>query len=282
MGEPPPDNSHNLMSLLQTTGMWRASSIDCEDHRQTPTGFPELDALLPGGGWPVAGVSEMLHDYQGIGEFRLLMPGLAHLSQTGARWLLLVSPPYIPYPPALKQAGIDLSRIVITRPSNERDYLWVMEKALSSQSCSAVIAWPSKLQSKQIRRLQVASKDGDSWGILFRPSSEAANPSPAELRIHMGPAQNVRDNSSISVKVLKRRGSWESEQITLHFDDELQRPMPDFSEMQIRQSAVSDQASNQTRDQTQDQTQEKSSNAVSREADIIEADFPASPEHRLQ
>lgn len=236
MGEAPPDNSQDAMSLLQRTGLWRASTIECGLQQQTPSGFEELDALLPGGGWPAAGVCELLHDYQGIGEFRLLAPALAHLSQTQGRWLLLVSPPYIPYPPALVQTGINLSRIVITHPTNERDYLWVMEKALSSQSCSAVVAWPGKLRSKQIRRLQVASKDGDSWGILFRPLKEAVNPSPAELRLRVSPAPRYGDNSTIKVRILKRKGGWESDDLIIHFDDELQRPMPDFSEMQIDQN----------------------------------------------
>lgn len=245
MGEAPPDNSRrspSLSNLMQTTGLWRASSIDCHYRQQTPSGFSELDAELPGGGWPAAGLSELLHDKPGIGEFRLLLPGLARLSQTQGRWLLLVSPPYIPYPPALAQAGINLSRVIVTRLATDRDYLWVMEKALASQSCSAVVAWPGKLQSKQLRRLQVASKGGGSWGILLRAKREAANPSPAELRLLLEPSKNRQDNSAVTVTVMKRRGSWQSGAITIHFDDELQRPMPDFSEMQVSAGPCEDTA----------------------------------------
>ena len=125
-----------LNNLLKTTGLWRASRIDCEFQRHPSSGFAELDAELPGSGWPADGVTELLHDQYGIGEFRLLTPSLARLSQVQARWLLLVSPPYIPYPPALAQAGVDLSRIVISQPKSPRDYLWVLENALASKSCS--------------------------------------------------------------------------------------------------------------------------------------------------
>ena len=68
--------------------MWRASSIDCNPHTGTPTGFPVLDRQLPGGGWPVDGIAELLYDHQGIGELRLLVPALAYLSREQARWLL--------------------------------------------------------------------------------------------------------------------------------------------------------------------------------------------------
>ena len=155
------------------------------------------------------------------------------------RWVLFVSPPYIPYPPALAQAGIDLTRVIVSQPRAPKDYLWVLEKALASQSCSAVIAWPSRIHEKQIRRLQLASKDGYSWGILFRSEESSKNASPAELRLRLRPLPGNslgKDNSSIAVKILKRRGRWESEEFTIAFNDQLLRPMPDFSEMVVDQS----------------------------------------------
>ena len=87
MGEPPSvkqAQKQELSTLLRSTGLWRASSIDCDsqpEKSRTPTGYPALDAELPGGGWPAAGLSELLHDRQGIGEFRLLMHGLSYLSR---------------------------------------------------------------------------------------------------------------------------------------------------------------------------------------------------------
>jgi hypothetical protein len=155
------------------------------------------------------------------------------------RWVLFVSPPYIPYPPALAQAGIDLTRVIVSQPRAPRDYLWVLEKALASQSCSAVIAWPGRIHEKQIRRLQLASKDGYSWGILFRSEESSKNASPAELRLRLRPLPGNslgKDNSSIAVKILKRRGRWESEEFTIAFNDQLLRPMPNFSEMVVDQS----------------------------------------------
>jgi len=223
--------SDPLNKLLQQTGLWRASSIGCSFKQHPGSGFEALDRELPGGGWPADGVTELLHDQYGIGEFRLLAPALARLSREQTRWLLLVSPPYIPYPPALVQAGVDLTRIIISQPRTPADYLWVLEKALASQSCSTVLTWPGRIHDRQIRRLQVASRAGNCWCVLFRPERAAVNASPAELRMRIRPQNPHHDNTSLAVRILKRRGGWESGDIQLHLDDQLQRPTPDFSEM---------------------------------------------------
>lgn len=228
-----------LNGLLEKTGLWRASSIDADYKQHCSTGFTNLDQELPGAGWPVDGVTEFLHNRAGIGELRLLAPALARMTHEQNRWVLFVSPPYIPYPPALAQAGIDLTRVIVSQPRAPKDYLWVLEKALASQSCSAVIAWPGRIHEKQIRRLQLASKDGYSWGILFRPEESSKNASPAELRLRLRPLPGYspgKDNSAIAVKILKRRGRWESEEFTITFNDQLLRPMPDFSEMVVDQN----------------------------------------------
>lgn len=224
----------DLNHLMQSTGLWRASSIDSQYLEACPTGFELLDRELPGSGWPASGITELLQKQAGIGELRILTPALAHLSHSQTRWILFVSPPYIPYAPALAQAGIDLGRVLICQPKSAKDYLWVIENALSSQSCSAVITWPAGILEKQIRRLQVAAKTGNCLGVLFRPDSVSVNASPAELRIRLRTHEHSKDNSAMVAKVIKRFGRWESSDILLHFDDELHRPMPDFSELLLQ------------------------------------------------
>ena len=216
--------------LLQRTGLWRASSIHCDFRKGVSTGFKVLDEHLPGSGWPEDGVTELLHDQYGIGELRLLTPALARLSREQTRWLLWVSPPYIPYPPALLKAGIDLTSVLIVKPKTASDTLWVLEQALSSKSCSAVLAWPRNINSKQIRRLQVASKKGNSWSILFRPASAADHASPAELRVQLFATKTsaLQKSTSINLKILKRRGGWATGIINLHFGDTLNQAIPDF------------------------------------------------------
>lgn len=215
--------------------MWRASSIDCGQYTGTPTGFAALDKYLPGGGWPKDGITELLYDQQGIGELRLLTPALARLSHQQSRWLLWVAPPYVPYAPALAHAGIDISRVLVVTPKKHPDVLWVLEKALASKSCSAVLAWPGSIRDKEVRRLQVASKEGHCLGILFRSGQAVRQASPAELRIrlHGRVASPLTEHSSLQLRIVKRRGGWPTETFAIEFDDRLNQITPDFSEIPV-------------------------------------------------
>lgn len=194
------DNALN--ELLQQPGIWRGREKALQtglDH--VSTGFAELDLALPGNGWPLGALTEVLHDQPGIGELRLLMPALARLSRQG-RWIALIAPPYIPYAPALAAHGVDLSRVLLVHPKTTTDKLWAVEQALRAGTCGAVLAWPASADDKTLRRLQLAAEAGQSWGILFRPSAEAAQPSPAALRLEVA----ARDGKT-AVRLLKYRGA---------------------------------------------------------------------------
>lgn len=232
--------NENLNRTLEKAGMWRASHLrsgsDSSQIQGTPTGFKILDEQLSGSGWPTDGITELLYEHAGIGEIRLLAPALANLSKQQAGWILWISPPYIPYAPALVSAGIDLTSVLIINPKNQTDCLWAMEQALASTSCCAVLAWPKNINDKQVRRLQVASKSGKSLGILFRSTQAAKQASPAELRIELIGTQHspLEEHSSLDMKIIKRRGGWPTEKFTIEFDDKLHQITPDFSDMAFR------------------------------------------------
>lgn len=234
-----------LKTLIMSNDIWRASKMDTDIPQGIPSTYPLLDEHLYGGGWPQNGLTELLLNKPGIGELRLITPALAKLSQEQKRWLLWVSPPYIPYAPALAKAGVDLSRILIVNTTHYGDMLWVLEKALASKSCSAVLAWPDFVQKntpqnkrsqsleKHLRRLQIASKEGQSLGILFRKDKAAKNASPAELRIQLQAQVAVSEHSRLKVKILKRKGGWASDFLDIEFNDHLNLMTPDFSELHI-------------------------------------------------
>tara|TARA_R110002072_G_scaffold113986_3_gene243857 strand:- start:9008 stop:9874 length:867 start_codon:yes stop_codon:yes gene_type:complete len=236
----PGNKQDALAALMKNRHIWRASGL--REHTSgngIPTGYKSLDTLLTDDGWPNQGLTEVLHDQPGVGELRLLAPALARLSQTQNRWLLWIAPPYIPYAPALSNAGIDLSRLLIVNPDHQADRLWVLEKALASNSCSAVMAWPGQLNHKQLRRLQIASKTGHCLGILYRHSREIDQPSPAELRLRLfskaGTSSALSDRSQLNLQILKRKGGWATDVFQLELNDKLNQSTPDFSELQVQQ-----------------------------------------------
>ncbi|PWG61662.1 translesion DNA synthesis-associated protein ImuA [Sediminicurvatus halobius] len=203
-----------LDQLLAQPGIWRAGeqrvSTPLSGGRHIPSGFPELDTALPGGGLPAGALTEILHERQGIGELRLLMPALARLSREG-RWIALIAPPYLPYAPALAAQGIDLSRLLLVHPPGHRDALWSVEQALRAGTCAAVLAWPRRCDDRSLRRLQLAAEAGDSLGLLFRPASAAAESSPAALRLHLTPAREGK----LELELIKCRGG-RRQQLTLY------------------------------------------------------------------
>lgn len=181
----------------------------------TATGFSSLDAVFEGGGWPRAGLTELLCSAPGIGELSVIAPALAELSRAEARWLAWVAPPFVPYPPALAAAGIDLAKTLLVAPSGSRgEALWALEQALKAGACSAVLGWPSRIDLAQTRRLLLAARQGGTWGCLFRPANAAREASAAELRLRLSPRAERR----LRVDVLKRRGGWPLENIELALD----------------------------------------------------------------
>ncbi|MDQ2068882.1 translesion DNA synthesis-associated protein ImuA [Natronospira bacteriovora] len=173
------------------------------------TGFAALDALLPGGGWPRGALVELLGDEQGIGELRLLLPALCECQRQG-QWLLWVSPPYLPYAPALRAHGLAPHRCVITRPEGVEEQVWTLEQGLRSGACGAVLGWPRQLSGRHVRRLQLAAESTRSLAFLFRPGAMAIQRSPAALRLALS-----GQPEGLGVELIKSRGAAVGQRISL-------------------------------------------------------------------
>ena len=196
-----------LRKLLANPRVWRGQVRAEEQGWQgLASGYAKLDQLLPGGGWPLNALTEILLEHYGTGELQLLMPALAHLSQprddaVEAGWITWVAPPFEPYAPALQQWGVNLSRVLIVRPRKSSEALWAAEQALSSGNCAAVLLWPDTLDDAAGRRLQLAAEKGQSWAIAFRSIGALSQPSAAALRIRLSAGDKGTD-----LGILKSRG----------------------------------------------------------------------------
>ena len=189
----------SLEALLHNPLIWRGDTL-ARAQAVVPSGFSALDAELPGGGWPRGALTEILLARPGIGEMRLLLPALRQLTHEAA-WVVLVSPPYLPYAPALAGLGVDLGRLLVVRASMQKDQLWACEQALKSPSCGAVLIWLPAMDERHIRRLQLAAAEGNGWGILIRPALLATGTTWAALRLQLSP-----EAGRLGVHILKRRG----------------------------------------------------------------------------
>jgi protein ImuA len=172
------------------------------------TEFPELDRVLPGGGWPLGAITEMLVDGYGIGELGLLMPALAALTKEDPanpkKWVAWIAPPFIPYAPALQQRGVNIDRLLMIHPtSGGKNRLWAIEQAVRSGSSAGVLAWVATGDDVVLRRLQLAAEEQGCWVVLFRPASARQQRSPAALRLRLSQAE-----SATRVEIVKCRGGW--------------------------------------------------------------------------
>ena len=176
-------HKRQLDELLAHPSLWRGRSRAAI--ATISTGYPALDAGLPGGGWPRHGLVEVLTPRAGVGELYLLLPALAALSRAvPARWCAWVSPPHEPFAPALATHGVAVDRMLVVRTHLP---LWAHEQALKSGACEAAFAWLPRASPKAIRRLQLAAEQGRALGVLYRSLRFADVPSPAMLRLVLEP-----------------------------------------------------------------------------------------------
>lgn len=208
-----------MRNLLDDPRIWRGARTSSRAWPAgLPTGYDALDAYLPGGGWPVGALTEIIPENDGVGELQLLMPALAALSRQGRghrskhrseaadrQWIVWVAPPYQPYPPALAAAGLDLERTVLVcrrgRTEAPADVLWAVEQALRSGVCAAVLTWLPDVDDRDLRRLQLAAEEGAAWGVIFRPLRALKQASPAALRLRVRPSE-----AGVELQLVKCRG----------------------------------------------------------------------------
>ena len=193
--------SDNSVKLDNLPGVWRGKvNRAVSGNEIISTEFSKLDEVLPGGGWSLGSLTEILSRRTGAGELTLLVPALARLSSRN-RWVSWIAPPHVPYAPMLAAAGIRLSRMLVVCPRRTEDLLWSAEQVLRHGNRSAVLIWLDTCNERTLRRLQLAAAEGGSWGVILRSQRHAARHSPAALRLNV-------DNASgtLVVDILKCRG----------------------------------------------------------------------------
>jgi cell division inhibitor SulA/protein ImuA len=200
-----------LAAVLANPAIWRGG--DCApEPAAMPSGFPELDAVLPGHGWPTGALTEVVLAREGIGEIRLTLPALVRL-QAARRDIVWIAPPHLPYAPGLAATGLDLARFLIVRCRSIAEELWAYEQALRAPECGAAFAWLSSHDDRVLRRLAVAAREGRTWGVLWRRPGQQAIATAAPLRLALAPQER-----RLAVRVLKRRGGDVAQPVLIDVD----------------------------------------------------------------
>lgn len=204
-GSPDPQDIH--------ADVWHAHALAGSPQVVQPTGDVLLDAQLPGGGWPVGALVELLQPAGVHSEWRLLLPALARCGQGP---VVLVGAPYLPFAPALAALGLRSNRLLAVGAlgapgatgAAQDGRLWATEQLLRCAEVDAVLAWLPQARSDQLRRLQMAAAEHHKLLFVMRPAALQADASPAALRLVLQPqppAQSPRLDA-LAVQIVKRRG----------------------------------------------------------------------------
>ncbi|ACG73477.1 conserved hypothetical protein [Anaeromyxobacter sp. K] len=171
-----------------------------------PSGLPEVDAALPGGGFPRGALCELAGG-PASGKTAVALSLVAGLGPEDlSAWVDVRGDLY---PPAAAARGVDLARLLVVRPaagsapgagsSPARDgdaarapavtALWAAEALLASGAFAAVVvdvpaARLAHGADAMARRLQAAAEKGGSVGLWLAPR-RAALRVPATLRLEL-------------------------------------------------------------------------------------------------
>lgn len=190
--------------------VWHAHALAGAARPVLATGDAALDAQLPGGGWPLGALVEILQAAGTHNEWRLLLRALAC---SGSGTVVLVGAAHTPFAPALAACGLQPRRLLWMLPRDVSQRLWSAEQALRCADVDAVLLWlgdaPARaVGSGQLRRLQMAAAEHGKLLVAMRANSERQEASPAVLRLEIGvqPAAAAPADDVLQVDILKRRG----------------------------------------------------------------------------
>ncbi len=181
--------------------VWRGDAQGAREDTVLPSGLAALDAVLPGGGWPVGALVELLQARPQQHVWRLLAPALAQAVRAQDGPVVLVAPPHPAFVPGLAARGLPASRLLWVKADGMPSRLWAAEQALRCAEAAAVLAWLPQAQGPQLRRLHLAAQQHRRLLFVMRPQSAQGQASPARLRLRLEPGEPLK------VHVVKRRGT---------------------------------------------------------------------------
>lgn len=190
--------------------VWRGNELAHRTTAVRPTGWAALDAELPGGGWPLQSVVEVLATQPAVLEWRLLAPALRPVVEAGSQ-VVVISPPRHPHLPGLQHVGLDERQFIWIQADRPAERLWTTEQLIKSNAAGAIVAWLPKTRPEQLRRLQVCAQACDSLVFLCRPEAARHEASAAPLRVQA----TLGLDWELKLHILKRRGTPHDDILTL-------------------------------------------------------------------
>jgi len=186
--------------LVLPPQVWRGCELAQAQESTLPSGHAALDAQLPGGGWPLGSLVEVLQQEQQQHVWQLVGPALAQAMQVQGEPAVLVNAPYQPFGPSLRALGIVPERLLCVHAEKPAARLWAAEQSLHCADVCAVLAWLPQARSEDLRRLHLSAQVTEKLLVVFRPVLARNQSSPARVRLLVQGAEQME------VRIVKRRG----------------------------------------------------------------------------
>lgn len=180
--------------------LWRAQELAHAQEVTLPSGYAALDVQLPGGGWPVGSLVEVLQARPEHHVWPLVLPALAQAAQMWNGPVVLVGAPFQPFGPGLAARGLPGERLLCIQADKPAARLWSVEQALHCGDVAAVLAWLPQASGMALRRLNLAAQQRARLLFVFRTLAARTESSPARLRLEL------QGTDQLNVCLLKRRG----------------------------------------------------------------------------
>ncbi|WP_097461892.1 cell division inhibitor SulA [Mangrovitalea sediminis] len=116
---------------------------------------------------PMGNVTEIILPPGQVENFQLLLPMLSQLNQE-RRWLAWIDPPQGLVSKWQQMHGALTGQILVLRSSEQFPAEVLAERALQAGTCHAVVLWTRKLGRAIFSRLEQASANGLSHGVVLR------------------------------------------------------------------------------------------------------------------
>jgi hypothetical protein len=87
---------------------------------------------------------------------------------------------------------LHLERVIVVHPASATLALWASEQMLRCSAFGAVLTWPTAVDDKAVRRLQLAAEAGGNMALLYRPLSAERLASPAAVRLVLHMEETLR------------------------------------------------------------------------------------------
>ncbi len=153
-------------------------------------GIDEIDAALPWGGLPRAGLHEIDAADTSAAAAGFCAMVLARLAEKKGvvAWCRRKRGLH---GPGLAAFGLDPARLIVVRARNDTDVFWAMEEGLRNAALVAMVGEIHKATPTALRRLQLAAENGGVTALLLRPPRAAMTATPAITRWRVGVTVNT-------------------------------------------------------------------------------------------